>query len=258
MTHDKRVKIDAFAEGVWRCRDYEAIVLVDVIMAGTTLVTSMAKGRRTFALPPIEPTDGPREWLRTNDLELSSGAGDDVMGPRELEERRDRERPLALRSMLSELLAVAPFDCPLYLACLRNLSATVTHLAGHHDRVAIVAAGLAGEPRFEDEMAAAWMAGDLRGWGYLPEDRATVLAIERWSRGEVGLLGLGKSAEGLRTRGFDDDLAFVLMHIDDVRIPCRVSGQEISAALPMFRAKRVVQEDPVPAQASRYARLRAS
>ena len=256
MSQDKRVKIDAFAEGVWRCRDYEAIVCVDVITAGTTLVTSMAQGRRTFMLPLIEPTAGPREWLRTNDVELASGPDDDALGPRDLDQRTDRERPLALRSMLSELLAAAPFNLPLYVACLRNLSATVTHLAGHYDHIAIVAAGMAGEPRFEDEMTAAWIATDLRGWGYTPDDRATVLAIERWTRGEVGLIGLGKSAERLRTQGLHGDLAFILGHIDDVRIPCRVDGFEISAAVPL--PERVMQEEPARMQASRLARLRAS
>lgn len=254
MTADKRVKIDAFAEGVWRCRDYEAIVCVDVITAGTTLVTSMAHGRRTFSLPTVEPTAGPREWLRMDDVESTSGG--DVLGPHDLENRADRQRPLALRSMLSELFAVAPVDRPVYVACLRNLSATVTHVVGHHDRVAIVAAGVAGESRFEDEMAAAWMAGDLRGWGYTPEDRATALAIERWRRGDVSLIGLGKSAERLRALRLHDDLAFILAHIDDVRIPCVVSGCEISAAVPV--PERAVREDAAWMQASRISRLRAS
>jgi hypothetical protein len=257
MSQDKVVKIDAFAEGVWRSRDYEAIVCVDVITAGTTLVTSMAQGRRTFCLPRIEPTAGPREWLRTNDVELSTGADDDdVLGPRDLDQRTDTERPLALRSMLSELLGGALFNSPLYIACLRNLSATVTHLAGHHDRVAIVAAGMGGEARFEDEMAAAWIAADLRGWGFIPDDRATALAIDRWTRGEVGLIGLGKSAEALRTRGFHRDLAFILGHVDDVRIPCRMNGQEVAVAGP--RSERADHEEPARVPESGLARLRAS
>jgi len=257
MADEKRVKIDAFAEGVWRCRDHDAIVCVDVITAGTTLVTSMAHGRRTLALPPLEPTAGPHEWLRLNDIEFTGRGGrDDTLGPRDLENRPDRERPLALRSMLGELLAAAPLDRPLYVACLRNLSATVTHLLEHHDRIAIVAAGVAGEPRFEDEMVAAWIARDLREAGHAPEDRATALAIERWRRGDVSLIGLGKSAERLRTLGLQADLAFIMTHIDDVRTPGRLNGSEISAARPV--PEPAVGEDAAWMQASPLEQLRAS
>ena len=233
MGQDKRVKIDAFAEGVWRCRDFDAIVCVDVITAGTTLVTSMAHGRRTFALPPRDPVAGSGQWLRVDDVEFIGRDGnDDVLGPRDLENRPDRERPLALRSSLDEVLAAAPPDRPLYVACLRNLSATVTHVAAHHDRVAIVAAGVGGESRFEDEMVAARIAGDLRAAGYAAEDRATAVAIERWRRGDVSLIGLGKSAERLRTLGLQAELAFITTHVDDVPIPCRLLGSELSAARP--------------------------
>ena len=255
MAQEKRARIDAFAEGVWRSRDHDAIVCVDVITAGTTLVTSMAHGRRTFALPPLEPTAGPHEWLRLNDIEFTGRDGrDDTLGPRDLENRPDRERPLALRSMLGELLAAAPLDRPLYVACLRNLSATVAHLAGHHDRIAIIAAGLAGEFRFEDEMVAAWLARDLRAAGHAPEDRATALAIERWRRGDVSLIGLGKSAERLRTRGLQAELAFIMSHVDDVPTVCRLSGSEISAALPV----PAIGEEAAWTQASPLEQRRAS
>jgi len=256
MSPEKRVRIDAFAEGVWRCRDYEAIVCVDVITAGTTLVTSMALGRRTFSLSPTELPTGPRDSLRMSDVELMAGADEHALGPRDLHQRTDHERPLALRSKLSELLGAAPNDRSLYVACLRNLSATVTHLAGHHERVAIVAAGFGGEARFEDEMAAAWIAEDLRGWAFRPEDRATALAIDRWAQGEVGLIGLGRSAERLRTQGLHADLAFILEHVDDVRIPCQVNGNEISAAVPA--AERALELEAALSQTSRFVGRRAS
>jgi phosphosulfolactate phosphohydrolase-like enzyme len=141
-----------------------------------------------------------------------------------------------------------------YVSCLRNLSATVAHLAGHHDRIAIVAAGLAGESRFEDEMVAAWLARDLRAAGHAPEDRATALAIERWRRGDVSLIGLGKSAERLRARGLQAELAFIMSHVDDVRTVCRLSGSEISAALPV----PAIGEEAAWTQASPLEERRAS
>jgi phosphosulfolactate phosphohydrolase-like enzyme len=242
MTQEKRVKIDAFAEGIWRGRDCEAIVCVDVITAGTTLVTSLAQGRRTFALPRLEDTAAPRHSLRMTDVEL--GGTDAPLGPSDLDERTDLDRPLALRSALSDLLGAAPPAVPVFLACVRNLAATAAHLAGRYARVAVVAAGRGGEARFEDEMAAAWLAAGLGAHGHTPEDRTTVLGIERWSRGRIGLIGLGKSAESLRTRGLHRDLAFILSHVDDVPIPCRMSGREVVAAVAAPDRAREVVEAP--------------
>jgi hypothetical protein len=196
---ERRVRIDALAEGMWRCRDYDAVVCVDVLTAGTFLVTAMAFG------------EGAPSPLRCDEDEIAA---------------------------CYDLLAIPMPKGAVYVACLRNLGATVVELDRSARRVAIVAAGHGGDARFEDEMVAAWMAGRLRAEGFVPEDRTTAVAIERWSRGSVGLIGLGRSAESLRASGRQADVDFVLSHVEDVESAARVCDGPLRVAAPRDVTRR--------------------
>jgi hypothetical protein len=70
----------------------------------------------------------------------------------------------------------------------------------------------------------------------------------------VSLIGLGKSAERLRTLGLQAEMAFINSHVDDVGTVCRLSGSEISAALPVLEPG----EDAAWTQASPLEQRRAS
>ena len=77
----------------------------------------------------------------------------------------DPDRPFLLLTPAAEVLAGSLGAPAVYLACLRNLSATVEAVAEAHDQVAVIAAGHAGQPRSEDQMVAAWIAGRLLASG---------------------------------------------------------------------------------------------
>lgn len=235
MRGGRRFKIDAFAESAYRNVDCDAIVCIDVMLAATTAVTCLAHGRRVFLArtadearararrlcDPILAHEAPRDGLE---------GFEPMAGPAALGRRADVRRPLVLVSPLAQLLANAEAAPAVYVACLRNLSATVRHLCPRHERVALISAGYAGELRCEDQLAAAWMGRALRKSGFEAEDRGTRLEVERWEEAEPEVIALGKAADYLRRLGQQQDLDFVLAHVDDLDIVGRYVGGELKVA----------------------------
>ena len=222
----RSVLIDAFPQSAFRHLERDAIVCIDVIRATTTLVTSVAQGRPTFPVLDLEQA-----------LELSSRLGSPLLAsdaqeelpkdlaiensPSDLAHRPDKGRPLVLMSTPGTRLIANSAECPaVYIASLQNISATAEHIASHHTRVAILGAGLDGELRCEDQMTAARIAADLVERGFESEDMRTTETLNRWTDSDVSLVGWGSSAEDLRSCGQEDDLEFVLRHVDDLDLVC--------------------------------------
>lgn len=104
----------------------------------------------------------------------------------------------------------------MYVACLRNYRALAAYLIAHHPTVAIIGAGSRGEFREEDQLCCAWIAELLINAGYEPQDARTISIVEQWSGLPVDVITNGASADYLRNSGQNEDLEYILTHVDDL------------------------------------------
>jgi len=225
------VVIDALPERATRYQNTHAVVAVDAFRATTTIVTALADGRRVFPVASVEEAAEVAAGL-TNPLLAGEVAGDTPASfeinnsPYRLASRSD-QRPLVLLSSAgTKLLANARGSRAVYVACFRNLSATAEYVAQRHEHVAVIGAGTRGEPRAEDQLACAWIALRLTQLGFEPENPTTRQEIDRWASADIALISDGPSAEYLRSTGQEDDIGYVLSHIDDLDLVVVMEGQE--------------------------------
>jgi len=251
------VRIDSLPESAWRQSGCDAIVCIDVLLSATTIVTAVARGRRVF--PAASSGEGHRVKSRLADAKVVTdafeGADDSLTFAGPAWVTADGEvRPLVHVSPLAEMLAAEVPGATVYAACLRNLKATATEIARKHWRVAVLAAGDAGELCAEDQMAAAWLAARLKRRGFGLEGRRTVAEVARWGRPDVSLVGWSRSAERLRGLGRGDDVEFVLRHVDDLDVVCSYAQGELRPVLreaPAPRKKAVGWTSPSSAVPAR-------
>ncbi len=231
------VVIDSFPESAERYRLHHAIVAIDVIRATTTATTALHAGRRVF---PARTTDEAsivattlRDPLLVGELGGNMPVGFDVTNsPAQIAERTDTHRPMVLVSSSgTQLILTAVGSEAVYLACLRNYSALARHIGGRHAHVAVLGAGTRGQFRREDQIGCALVAKQLMDLGYAPENRQTVECVNRWTTGTfdaaLDAIKSGKSAEYLRKSGQDQDLEFVIAHIDDLPTTPSLVGREL-------------------------------
>ncbi len=230
------VRIDALADSVYRHIDH-AVVCIDVFLSSTMVVTSVARGRRTLMTVTLD--EGRIRARGLSEAILSGEPGlpacddlDACSGPKALESRQDVSRPLVIVSPAAQLMLNAHGSPAVYVACLRNMSATADLLAERHEKVVLVGAGYGGAVRCEDQMTAAWIAGKLIERGFEAEGSNTLREVQRWSRADVSLAALSRGAEHLRRTGRQEDLEFVLNRIDDLDVTCRYAGGELRGAWP--------------------------
>jgi 2-phosphosulfolactate phosphatase len=218
----KTVVIDCFPDSVQNYTKGYAIVAVDVMRATTTAVTGVALGRRCFPAPTLEAAVPLAARLRNpllvGELGGSMPYGFDINNsPVELEARTDIHRPMLLLSTSgTRLICGAAEGQVMYVACLRNYSAQITHLAAHHPAVAVVGAGSRGAFREEDQLCCAWIAAGLLAAGYEPQNERTLALVAWWATMPLDAIVDGASAEYLRTTGQARDLEFILTHVDDL------------------------------------------
>jgi phosphosulfolactate phosphohydrolase-like enzyme len=239
----KFVRTDALPASAWRCAGYDAIVCIDVLLSATTIVTALSRGRRVFTAPNLAHA----RWLtsRLGDALVLTDAADApdhsirFGGPTWLD-AAEGTASLVLVSPLAEMISAALPQSSVYVACLRNLEATVSTIAQRHSRVAVLGVGEGGEVCSEDEMIASWLAERLRCRGFELEGRNTTAEVERWCRTDVTLVGWSRSAERLRAGGRAKDVDFVLEHVDDLDVVC------VGGALPGTMALQVRLDDERP------------
>lgn len=231
ITGRRTVLIDAFPRSVFRHRQRDALVCVDVMLSTTTLVSAVAQGRRAL----VAGSEGEARAF-TASLPGALLAGDQDRGaetsdsPTVLEAKTNDRRPLVLLSPPgTELISNARGTATVLVACLRNLTATIRHLERGYRTVAILAAGCRREFSSEDQMTAAWIAQGLTERGFELEDRRTAEMVRRWRGVEPSLAALGNSAAHLRRAGRAADVDFVLSRVDDVPFACTVTGGEVHA-----------------------------
>jgi len=218
----KTVVIDCFPESVGFYRDGYAIVAVDVIRATTTAVTGVSQGRRCFPASTLEAAV-PLAAKLTNPLLVGELGGSMPYGfdmnnsPADLASRTDIHRPMLLLSTSgTKVICGAAESQAVYVACLRNYSATAKYVAVHHPKVAVIGAGSRGEFREEDQLCCAWIAEKLISAGYEPQDVKTATIIEQWSGKPVDVITVGASSDYLRNSGQVRDLEFILARLDDL------------------------------------------
>lgn len=231
------VIIDSFPECAERYRDEYAIVVIDVIRATTTATTAISQGGRVF---PARTTDEAFRIASTLEDPIMVGelggnmpyGFDMTNSPAQIIERRDLHRPMVLVSSSgTQLLMNAVGAEAVYIACFRNFSAVARYLDGRHRRIAVLGAGTRNEFRREDQMGCAWVAEQLMACGYFPETGNTSRYIAQWSGKDPEEVRAGRSAAYLRRSGQEEDLEFVLRHIDDVdTVPSLVNGELIQVS----------------------------
>jgi 2-phosphosulfolactate phosphatase len=239
------VIIDSFPSNKERYfRDY-AVVAVDVIRASTTAVTAAAAGRRCFPVSSIEEAFQKRrelpDCLLAGEISGFMPEGFDLNNsPANLAIRSDARRPLVLLSSAGTKLMVQSSACThTYVGCLRNYKAVAAHVAGRHERIALLGASIRGEFREEDQLCCAWIACELTRLGHKPENPSTLALMEQWASASVSDCTRGNSAAYLRRSGQLDDLNFILTHVNDVSLAFRLGNGEL---LPTDGVAEIAQE----------------
>ncbi len=231
------VIIDCFPESASRYKGNHAIVVIDVIRATTTATTAVSRGWRVL---PARTTDeaaavaaAHRDPLLVGELGGNMPFGFDITNsPVLIDQRTDTHRVRVLVSSSgTQLLMNASGGLAVYIACFRNFSAVADHLAGKHERIAILGAGTRGQFRREDQMGCAWVAERLVRKGYEPETPETEQYITKWHGANPEEVRSGRSAAYLRTSGQERDLDFTLQHIDDLDVvPALINNELIPVA----------------------------
>ncbi|UCE24401.1 MAG: 2-phosphosulfolactate phosphatase [Candidatus Zixiibacteriota bacterium] len=232
---EKKVVIDCFQEGTFRYRNEYAIVVVDVMRATTTAATAVSMGRRVL---PARTTDEAFVIASTLEDPLLVGelGGNMPYGfhltnsPVQVAARDDIKRPMILVSSSGTALLMSSAGSQgVFAACFRNYSAMARYLSEKFDKIAIVGAGTRGQFRKEDQMCCAWVAELLVKDGFRAETPQTREYIYRWSGQSAEEARVGESADYLRNSGQEDDLEFILSHVDDLDTVVGLVNYELKA-----------------------------
>ncbi|MCU1291416.1 MAG: 2-phosphosulfolactate phosphatase [Bryobacterales bacterium] len=233
----KTVTIDYLPESALRYQAGYAAVAIDVIRATTTAVTAVATSRRCFPVPDLESAHRMASVLGCallageKDGEIPEGFDIDN-SPAEMVACNHTSDPVVLLSSSGTRLICNGSQCDaLYVACLRNYSATVRRLVDSScERIAVLGAGSRDEFREEDQMACAWITEQLLDEGYEPATTSTRNLVRRWSGAKPTDFLHSRSVSFLRRTNKLHDLDFVLEHIDDLDTAYVLSCGEIVRA----------------------------
>ncbi|GAC1512783.1 MAG: hypothetical protein NVS1B3_16750 [Candidatus Dormibacteraceae bacterium] len=225
--------IDALPERASRYRDTHAIVVVDVFRATTVIVTALACGHRIYPVATVAEAVAVAAQLKSPILAGEQGGvkpdGFELNNSPAAVAKLDGSNPIVLVSSAgTQLLAHARGASDIYVACLRNFTASADHIALADRRVALIGAGTRGEPRPEDQMVCAWIGKLLLLHGFQPENRSTLHEMAAWDGVPPEAILSSPSAEYLRETRQTEDLEFVLGHVDDVDAIALYNGQQVS------------------------------
>ena len=151
-------------------------------------MTAISIGRECHLVPTLQAAFDTASRLPnallTGELGGEMPAGFELTNsPAQLAARSDVSRPLVLLSSTGTRLMCGIRDSDAaYLACFRNYSATIDHLAKNHDAVTLIGAGTRGDFREEDQMCCAWIADGLMQSGFAPEDDTTLRMVAAMAR----------------------------------------------------------------------------
>ena len=229
----KLVAIDCQVESKKEYSKHDAAIVIDVIRSTTVAATVVETGRRCFFAPNVEEAlmiskqlDNP---LLMGEIGGSMPYGFDLKNsPVEIQKRKEKARPIILVSSSGIPLLVSLKGCSsLYVACLRNWTATVNQLATQFNCVDVLAAPTRGEFREEDKLCCSWIAAGLISLGYVCADKRTKQLVDDWKNQPVEICGQGNSAKYLNDTKQSKDLDFVIKHVNDFNFALIVRGNEI-------------------------------
>lgn len=229
--------IDATPESVHKYRTTHAIVAIDVFRATTVIVTALARGHPIYPVSTVDEATTVASQLH-DPLLAGEQAGIKPVGfdlnnsPASIEQLQNCRPIVLVTSAGTKLLSEARGASSIYVACLRNIIATAAHLIDAHRQVALIGAGTRGEPRPEDQYACARIAELLQSQGFAPENDRTVAEMRTWRGVDVQRMRTSPSADFLRETRQQDDLEFVLSHVDDIDASAVFNGQQVGLMLP--------------------------
>ena len=212
-----------------------AVVVIDVIRATTTAITAAAAGHRVFpvcsASAALRTAAGLAAPILAGEIDGIQPLGFDLHNsPSQMLMLASSGRPIVLLSSSgTRRMREAAHRSPTYACCLRNVTAQADHLAALYCNVLIVGVDTHGEFRDEDRLCAARIATRLLEHGYRVLDGQTRDTIARFGTAPDHMVVRGRSARYLRETGQDEDLAFVLDHIDDLDVVLRVCDPAIAS-----------------------------
>jgi 2-phosphosulfolactate phosphatase len=232
----KVVAIDCLAECSKQYDKETAIVVIDVIRSTTVAATVVESGRRCFFAPTTEAAILLKHRLYKPLLVGEVGGNmpygfDFKNSPVDVKKYPDKSRPVIIVSTSGIPLLYSSKNCgSVLVACLRDYSATVKHLARHYNNVKLLGAPTRGEFREEDKLCCAWIAAGLIEAGFTCADAKTLQLVNNWKIKPVTVCGEGNSARYLIETRQKKDLNFILKHVDDLNYALIVEGDEIIKA----------------------------
>lgn len=233
MPGTREVLIDVYPESAFRHLECDALVCIDVIDATTAMVTGAHQGRQVLPVTTphealaLKPRLAPAPLL-SFPQEAGAVTTGQPIGLAALAGLDENERALIVAGSPGVRLVLnASAAAAVYVACFRNMTGTAAALASVPGKVVLIAAGVEGESRCEDEMAAVRIARLLIARGFQPGDNSTSDLIARWADADLMLARYGKSVEDLRRSGRNEDVEFILNQIDDLAVACRYAQGEV-------------------------------
>jgi len=229
----KVVAIDCLAESQKQYGNETAVVVIDVIRSTTVAATVPQTGRRCFYAPTVEAavflTKKLYRPLLMGEVGGNMPYGFDLKNsPVDIQRYPEKSRPVILVSSSGIPLLYSLKNCnSLYVACLRNYTATVNRIALLYNRVELLGAPTRGEFREEDKLCCSWIAAGLMNAGFSCEDKKTLQLVNNWKDKSVKVCGEGNSAKYLLETRQKKDLNFILKHVNDLSYALAVKGDEI-------------------------------
>jgi 2-phosphosulfolactate phosphatase len=211
--------------------DDPVVIVSDVIRATTTGITAIVRQNRCVPVGSVEHAHA-EAAQRSNALLVGEQGGEGIPGfelgnsPASIDKIRGRTIIL-LSSSGTPVLHAARAGRDVLVGCLRNAAATAV-AAGRAGRdVVFLAACTRGEFREEDRLLAGWTVKDLVAQGYEADDTLTRRTLDEWGEAAPRDILESASVRFLIDAGHEDDLDFVLQHVDDVPFAVRFSDGEL-------------------------------
>jgi 2-phosphosulfolactate phosphatase len=211
--------------------DEPVVIVSDVIRATTTAATAVARGNRCIPVGSVEAAHA--EAASHLDPVLAGEQGghpvdgfDFGNSPTAIDKLRERTIILLSSSGTPVLTAARAVD-DVFVACLRNVTATADAAASTSKNVVFLAACTRGEFRDEDRLLGGWIVQRLVERGYEPADALTEETVRAWGTAAPEAMLASASVAFLKRNGHSDDLDFILNHIDDLPYAIRMAGGEL-------------------------------
>ena len=214
--------------------DQPVVIVSDVIRATTTATTAVDGANR--CVPVASVADAFAAATRWEDALLAGEQGGEAVpgfdlgnSPAAVEAITDRTIIL-LSTSGTPVLRAAEDAKDVYVGCLRNAAATARMVAATKRDVVFLAACTRGEFRDEDRLLAGWTTRHLAACGYELADTLTRETLDQWGNAPASAMLQSASVAFLRSAGFEDDLEFILSHLDDLPYAIRFTDGELVRA----------------------------